>query len=87
MLNWQLKLANLRQLTIFQELLFFEALDRKEERLQKKLGTCVKEENRLMVGTSLRPGGPTDADDVDRTRDVCVVVQLSPSLTGVAGGV
>nr|XP_049595219.1 cilia- and flagella-associated protein 44-like isoform X3 [Syngnathus scovelli] len=47
MLDWRLKLGNLRQLTLYQELLLLKEVAKTEEILQDKLNTRVKEENNL----------------------------------------
>nr|XP_057920871.1 cilia- and flagella-associated protein 44-like isoform X2 [Doryrhamphus excisus] len=47
-LDWKLKLGNLRQLTLYQELLLLKEVDKSERVLQEKLNTRVKEENNLM---------------------------------------
>lgn len=49
MLDWRLKLGHLRQLTLYQELLLLEEVDKREEILQEKLDARVKEENNLLV--------------------------------------
>lgn len=49
-LDWQLKLADLRQLTLYQELLLLKEFERREESLQEKLDGCIKEENSITVG-------------------------------------
>ncbi|KAM7369353.1 hypothetical protein PAMP_013627 [Pampus punctatissimus] len=46
-LDWQLKLADLRQLMLYQELLLLKEVDRREEILQEKLDARVKEENSI----------------------------------------
>ncbi|XP_061603630.1 cilia- and flagella-associated protein 44-like [Phyllopteryx taeniolatus] len=48
MLDCKLKLGNLRQLTLYQELLLLKEVDKSETSLQEKLDTRVKEENNLM---------------------------------------
>ncbi|XP_077352720.1 cilia- and flagella-associated protein 44-like isoform X2 [Festucalex cinctus] len=48
MLDWRLKLGNLRQLTLNQELLLLKEVDQSEKILQEKLDTRVKEENNVM---------------------------------------
>ncbi|XP_054613707.1 cilia- and flagella-associated protein 44-like [Dunckerocampus dactyliophorus] len=47
-LEWMLKLGNLRQLTLFQELLLLKEVDKNEKTLQEKLNIRLKEENNLM---------------------------------------
>nr|XP_061836799.1 cilia- and flagella-associated protein 44-like isoform X1 [Nerophis lumbriciformis] len=47
MLDWKLKLGNLRQLTLYQELLLLKEVDKSERILQDKLNTRLKEENNL----------------------------------------
>ncbi|KAM7393288.1 hypothetical protein PAMA_008099 [Pampus argenteus] len=47
LLDWQLKLADLRQLMLYQELLLLKEVDRREEILQEKLDARVKEENSI----------------------------------------
>ncbi|XP_019729375.1 uncharacterized protein LOC109518145 [Hippocampus comes] len=49
MLDWRLKLGHLRQLTLYQELLLLEEVDKREEILQEKVDARVKEENNLMA--------------------------------------
>ncbi|XP_028274026.1 cilia- and flagella-associated protein 44 [Parambassis ranga] len=46
-LDFQLKLADLRQLTIFQEMQLLKQFERREESLQEKLNTCRKEEQNI----------------------------------------
>ncbi|XP_067430871.1 cilia- and flagella-associated protein 44 [Thunnus thynnus] len=46
-LDWQLKLADLRQLMLYQELLLLKEVDRREEILQEKLNARMKEENSI----------------------------------------
>ncbi|XP_076614824.1 cilia- and flagella-associated protein 44 [Chaetodon auriga] len=46
-LDWQLKLADLRQLTLYQELLLLKEFERREDSLQEKLNGRVKEENNI----------------------------------------
>ncbi|XP_057675267.1 cilia- and flagella-associated protein 44-like isoform X1 [Corythoichthys intestinalis] len=48
MLDWKLKLGNLRQLTLYQELLLLKEVDKSEEIMEEKLETRVKEEKKLM---------------------------------------
>ncbi|XP_077441867.1 cilia- and flagella-associated protein 44-like isoform X1 [Vanacampus margaritifer] len=48
MLDCRLKLGNLRQLSLYQELLLLKEMDKSEKILQEKLDTRVKEENNLM---------------------------------------
>nr|XP_061800171.1 cilia- and flagella-associated protein 44-like [Nerophis lumbriciformis] len=48
MLDWMLKLANLRQLTLYQELLLLKEVDKSEKILQDKLDKRLKEEDQLM---------------------------------------
>ncbi len=48
-LDCQLKLADLRQLTLYQELLILKEFERKEDSLQEKLNSCIKEENSITV--------------------------------------
>ncbi|XP_054613541.1 cilia- and flagella-associated protein 44-like [Dunckerocampus dactyliophorus] len=47
-LDWKLKLGNLRQLTLYQELLLLKEVDKSERTLQEKLNTRVKEEYNLI---------------------------------------
>ncbi|XP_071321915.1 cilia- and flagella-associated protein 44 [Trachinotus anak] len=47
-LDWQLKMADLRQLTLYQELLLLKEFERREDTLQERLNTRVKEENIIM---------------------------------------
>ncbi|XP_035523590.1 cilia- and flagella-associated protein 44-like [Morone saxatilis] len=51
-LDWQLKLADLRQLTLYQELLLLKDFERREDDLQEKLNECIKEEDSITVGES-----------------------------------
>lgn len=48
-LDWQLKLADLRQLTLYQELLLLKDFERREDSLQEKLNGRIREENSIMV--------------------------------------
>ncbi|XP_061603571.1 LOW QUALITY PROTEIN: cilia- and flagella-associated protein 44-like [Phyllopteryx taeniolatus] len=48
MLDWKLKLGNLRQLTLYQELLLLKEVDKSEKTLQDKLDKRLKEEDDLM---------------------------------------
>ncbi|XP_051907851.1 cilia- and flagella-associated protein 44-like isoform X2 [Hippocampus zosterae] len=48
MLDWRLKLGHLRRLTLYQELLLLQEVDKREEILQEKLDARVKEENNLL---------------------------------------
>ncbi|XP_077479002.1 cilia- and flagella-associated protein 44-like [Stigmatopora argus] len=48
MLDWKLKLANLRQLTLYQELLLLKEVDKSEKILQDKLDKRLKDEDQLM---------------------------------------
>lgn len=57
-LYWQLKLADLRQLMLYQELLLFKEFERGKDSLQEKLNGRIKEENSITVGDSLRTRGP-----------------------------
>lgn len=45
----QLKLADLHQLTLYQELLLLQEFESREEKLQEKLDVCIKEENNITV--------------------------------------
>lgn len=45
----QLKLADLHQLTLYQELLLLQEFEEREEKLQEKLNACIKEENNITV--------------------------------------
>lgn len=45
----QLKLADLHQLTLYQELLLLKEFEGREEKLQEKLNVCIKEENTITV--------------------------------------
>uniref|UniRef100_A0A3B4XPH3 Cilia- and flagella-associated protein 44 n=1 Tax=Seriola lalandi dorsalis TaxID=1841481 RepID=A0A3B4XPH3_SERLL len=47
-LDWQLKMADLRQLTLYQELLLLKEFDRREDSLHEKLNARVKEENNIV---------------------------------------
>lgn len=54
-LDWQLKLADLRQLTLYQELLLLKEFERREDGLQGKLNGRIREENSITVcGCSTR---------------------------------
>lgn len=57
-LYWHLKLADLCQLMLYQELLLFKEFERGKDSLQEKLNGRIKEENSIMVGDSLRTRGP-----------------------------
>lgn len=57
-LCWQLKLADLRQLTLYQELLLLKEFERRKDSLQEKLNGRIHEENSITVGESLRTCGP-----------------------------
>ncbi|XP_050928726.1 cilia- and flagella-associated protein 44 [Lates calcarifer] len=46
-LDWQLKLADLHQLTLYQELLLLKEFERREDSLQEKLNGRIKEENSI----------------------------------------
>uniref|UniRef100_A0A7N6BMS0 Cilia- and flagella-associated protein 44 n=1 Tax=Anabas testudineus TaxID=64144 RepID=A0A7N6BMS0_ANATE len=46
-LDWQLKLADLRQLTLYQELLLLKEFERREDGLQGKLNGRIREENSI----------------------------------------
>ncbi|XP_042365640.1 cilia- and flagella-associated protein 44 [Plectropomus leopardus] len=46
-LDWQLKMADLHQLTLYQELLILKEFERREDSLQEKLNGCIKEENSI----------------------------------------
>lgn len=48
-LDWQLKLADLRQLTLYQELLLLKDFEKREDSLQEKLEGRVGEQNSIMV--------------------------------------
>lgn len=48
-LDWQLKLADLHQLTLYQELLLLKEFERREDSLQEKLNGRIKEENSITV--------------------------------------
>ncbi|CAG00966.1 unnamed protein product [Tetraodon nigroviridis] len=52
----QLKLADLRQLTLYQELRLLQEFEGREEKLQEKLSLCIKEENSITskLNASLR---------------------------------
>nr|XP_046230506.1 cilia- and flagella-associated protein 44 isoform X2 [Scatophagus argus] len=47
LLDWQLKVADLRQLTLYQELLLLKEFVRREESLQEKLDERIKEKNSI----------------------------------------
>lgn len=49
-LDWQLKLADLRQLMLYQELLLLKEVDRREGILQENLNARMKEEKGITVG-------------------------------------
>lgn len=51
-LYWRLKLADLHQLTLYQDLLLFKEFEREKESLQKKLDGRVKEQSGITVGDS-----------------------------------
>lgn len=53
MLDWKLKLANLRQLTLYQELLLLKEVDKSERILQDKLDKRLREQNELLVRNQL----------------------------------
>ncbi len=63
-LDWQLKLADLRQLTLYQELLLLKEFERREDTLHEKLNACIKEENSNTVGESLCACGLVHVDDL-----------------------
>ncbi|XP_074546967.1 cilia- and flagella-associated protein 44 [Halichoeres trimaculatus] len=46
-LNWQLKMADHRQLTLYQELLLFKEFEKREESLLEKLNARIKEESSI----------------------------------------
>ncbi|XP_040053049.2 cilia- and flagella-associated protein 44 [Gasterosteus aculeatus] len=46
-LNWELKMADLRQLTLYQELLFLKDFERREDGLQEILNGRIKEEGKI----------------------------------------
>lgn len=52
-LDCELKQADLRQLTLYQELLILKEYESREDRVQEKLNGCIKEENSITVGESL----------------------------------
>lgn len=52
-LDWQLKMADHRQLNLYQELLFFKEFEKREESFLEKLNTRIKEESNITVGDSL----------------------------------
>lgn len=51
-LDWELKMADLRQLTLYQELLFLKDFERREDGLQEILNGRIKEEGKITVGES-----------------------------------
>lgn len=51
-LDWQLKQADLCQLTLYQELMLLKEFERTEESLQEKLNDQLKEESTVKVGDS-----------------------------------
>lgn len=51
-LYWQLKLADLHQLTLYQDLLLFKEFEREKDSLQKKLNGRIKEQSSITVGDS-----------------------------------
>lgn len=53
----QLKLADLHQLTLYQELLLLKEFEGREEKLQEKLNVCIKEENNITVCDSFNTQG------------------------------
>lgn len=62
-LDCQLKLADLRQLTLYQELLLLKEFERREESLHEKLNSRIKEENSITVRDSLHVCGLVHVDD------------------------
>lgn len=52
-LSMQLNMADLEQLMLFQELLILEESKTKRDALQQKLNISVKEENSIVVGSSV----------------------------------
>ncbi|CAJ1071125.1 cilia- and flagella-associated protein 44 [Xyrichtys novacula] len=44
-LDWQLKMSELHQLTLYQELLIVKVFEKTEDSLQEKLDLCIKEED------------------------------------------
>ncbi|XP_041667527.1 cilia- and flagella-associated protein 44 [Cheilinus undulatus] len=46
-LDWQLKMADLRQLTLYQELLLIQEFENREDSLQEKLNAHIKEEENI----------------------------------------
>ena len=53
LLDWQLKLADLRELTLYQELLLLKEFERREDSMQENLSARTKEEISITVGNSL----------------------------------
>lgn len=51
-LYWQLKLADLHQLTLYQDLLLFKEFEREKDSLQEKLNGRIKEQSSITVGDS-----------------------------------
>lgn len=49
-LDWRLKLADLRLVTLFQEMMLLKQFQRREGGLHEKLNTCIMEENSITVG-------------------------------------
>lgn len=49
-LDWQLKLANLSLVTLFQEVMLLKQFQKREEGLQEKLNSCLKKESSIAVG-------------------------------------
>ncbi|KAG7235618.1 hypothetical protein INR49_002428 [Caranx melampygus] len=55
-LDWQLKIADLRQLTLYQELLLLREFERREDSLQEKFNTRLKEESNITSELEERKG-------------------------------
>lgn len=60
----QLKLADLRQLTLYQELLLLKEFERRKDSLQEKLSGRIQEEDSIRVGKSLCTFGPVNVDEL-----------------------
>lgn len=52
-LDWQLKQADLCQLTLYQEVLLLKEFEKREDKLQETIDECIKEENSITVGLRL----------------------------------
>uniref|UniRef100_A0A8D0ARD3 Cilia- and flagella-associated protein 44 n=1 Tax=Sander lucioperca TaxID=283035 RepID=A0A8D0ARD3_SANLU len=52
-LDWQLKMADLRQMTLYQELLLLKEFERREDMLQENLSARIKEEKSITYNEQL----------------------------------